>query len=252
MNPVKRYLLIFLAVYLVGAVAAVILWGPPGLSAEYRAQYKADHDRYIEITKSKDYKLHKANPRIHPATGVLEDQVRFANDYSSRSEFIDESRRRTTFIYFFDIYNAIFLIALALRFGKKPFLAFVDEKIEDIRNRLEAAEQARLDAEQQHAQAQEQVDGLKEERELIAAHGDKTLEKESTRITEGTAHILEEIDREIEDHKRMEATKAAMHMKRELVGQATVLVEQQFREGTAAVPHDALVDQFVKGLEDAS
>ena len=52
MTPGKRFLLIFFAVYLVGAIAIIVLYGPPGYSQAYMDQYEEEHQRYLEITKS--------------------------------------------------------------------------------------------------------------------------------------------------------------------------------------------------------
>jgi F0F1-type ATP synthase membrane subunit b/b' len=250
MTPTKRFFLIFFAVYLVGAVAIIVLYGPARYSRAYMDQYGDEHQRYLEITKSEAYKLHRERPALHPAEGKLADQVAFVEEYESREVFQQEKRRVFLFNLLFDIYNSVAAVIIVVWFGKKPLLNFLDEKIDDIRHRIKRSEDARALAAKQKAEAEAKLQGLAEEKRQITAQMDEAIQIEKENVAAFTEENLELIAAETEDRKQREARQAAMQMKAEIVERSVNRLSERLRKELTEAHQAALVEEFVNRLEE--
>jgi F0F1-type ATP synthase membrane subunit b/b' len=252
MSSTKRFLLTFFIVYMTLAVIWALLFGPPGLSEEYLEQNKADHERYLEITKSDWYKRYEERPLLHPAENSLqESQIAFAEEYSSRPDFIAESRRAAIFHNFFEFYNALAVVIIAVHFGKKPLLAFVDQQIADVRAKMDKARTAREAAQGHRGEAQVKMDGLEAEKAQIEEQAAEMIDEDAKAIAEGRENILAQIDTETEERKTLEERHAAMRLKEELVDQAMAELTERLKASTTPQLQSAMLDQFVRGLEKA-
>ena len=252
MSPAKRFLLIFFVVYMAGSIVWAVLFGPPGFSSDYLAQNKTDHEHYLEITKSDWYKLYKERPHLHPPGNERQErQAAFVDAYSSRPEFLKESRRAAAFHNFFEFYNAMAVVVLAVRFGKKPLLAFVDQQIGDVRAKLDKARTAREAAEGRRREAQVKIDGLETEKAQIEAQAAQVIEEDAKSIGEAREHILAQIDAETEERKKLEERHAAMRLKEELVEQAVAELSERLKASPPPRLQSAMLEHFVGGLEKA-
>lgn len=250
MTPAKRFLLIFFALYLVGAIAIIVLYGPPRYSQAYMGQYEDEHQRYLEITKSEAYKLHRERPALHPAEGKLAEDIAFVEEYESREVFQQEKQRVFIFNLLFDIYNAAATVIIAVRFGKEPFLNFVDERIDDIRRRIKQSEDVRARAAKQKAAAEAKLQGLAEEKQRIEAQMDEAIQTEKDNIAALTEQNLKLIAQETEERKQREARQAAMQMKAEIVTRSVDRLSERLQKELTEADQAALVEQFVTRLEE--
>lgn len=250
MTPTKRFFLIFFAVYVVGAAAIIVLYGPARYSRAYMDQYEDEHQRYLEITKSEAYKLHRQRPALHPAEGKLADDVAFVEEYESREAFQQEQRRIFLFNLLFDVYNSVAGVVIIVWFGKEPLLNFLDEKIDDVRRRIKRSEDARAQAAKQKAEAESKLQGLAEEKQRIEAQIDEAIQTEKQGIAAFTEQNLKLIAVETEERKQREARQAAMQMKTEIVDRSVNRLSERLRKELTDADQAALVEQFVTRLEE--
>jgi len=228
------------------------LFGPPGLSPEYLERNKEEHEQYLETTKSDWYKLHLERPHLHPPEDERQErQIAFVAEYSSRPEFLEESRRAAVFHNFFEFYNVLAVIVIAIRFGKKPLLAFVDQQVGDVRAKMDKARAAREAAENRRGAAQAKADGLEAEKARIAEQAAQVIEEDASDIAEAREHILAQIDEETEERKRLEKRHAAMRLKAELVDQAIEDLTAHLKASPPSGLQASMLEQFARGLENA-
>jgi F-type H+-transporting ATPase subunit b len=251
MNPGKRFFLIFSIVYAVIAIAWIVLFGPAGYSKDFEAANKTDIDRYFEIIKSDEYKLHKQSPQVHPADDGLRAAMVFLEEFDARPGVRAENRRRDTFHYFFEFFNAAAVVVLIVRYARKPLITFLDTRVSEIRERMERIEHARREAAERRAAADEQLSTLAAETERIGDQGQEMAKQEVTAIEEGTHTQLGQIDEEEEIRLHVEEMRAAMCMRAELVESAMGLVEDRLAATHSEARETVLVDQFLTGLERA-
>jgi F0F1-type ATP synthase membrane subunit b/b' len=250
MKSAKWFLLAFFVVYMAGAIAWAAFFGPPGLSPEYLERNKADHEQYLDVTKSDWYKLYCERPLLHPPENERQKrQAAFVSAYIARPDFIEESRRAAIFHNFFEFYNAIAVVVIAVRFGKKPLLAFVDQQISDVRARMAKARTAREASETRRGAAQAKADGLAAEKTQIDEQAAQVIAEDARAIEEAREHILAQIDEETEERKRLEKRHAAMRLKEELVDQAIADLTDRLKASPVPDLQSAMLEQFVRGLE---
>lgn len=248
MSETKKFLLILAVASLAVWLGANMLIGPPGLSRAYLDKYKAQHDHYLEIAKSTEYKLYSQRPDLHPDSCPQAD-IDFVAQYTANAEFQAEQRRQTLYDLFFDVFNMSLVVILFVRFGKKPFLKFVDEKIVDLREKVETAAEARRVAEQRRQQSEAHLAQLPDERKEVEEDTRKRLERELAELEEANQHSRQVIMRELADRKRKEEYAAATLMKRELVNQAIARMVERYRAQDSPEHQAALIQHFVGELE---
>ena len=249
MTPAKRFLLLFFAIYVAGAVAIIVLFGPPGYSGAYMEQYKDAHQHYLEIVKGSEYKRYIERPELHPAEGTFANDVAFVEEYESREAFQQEQRRVYLFNLLFEFYNAAAVVLIAVRFGRKPFLKFLDEKIDEIRRRIRKSEETRARAAKQKAEAAAKLNGLEDEKSQIEAQTDEAIRAEKETLEAMTEEVLQHIAIETEERRQREERQAAMQMKAEIVKRSVNRLAERLRDELTESEQAALVDQFVSRLE---
>lgn len=250
MNPAaKRFLIIYAVVYMVVAILINVIWGPPGLSKDYRDQFKEDHESYLNIVKSDPYKLWKENEALHPPTETNKKDFDIAEAFQATDTFKAEAFRRKLYQRSFDFWTFIMIILLAVRFGKAPAIAFIDNSIDEVRRRIQRAEDARNTAAGRRSAAQAKLDGLDGERSAIATETQGRIERERARIEESTARALALLKVETGDRVHQEELRAEALMKRELVDHAIGLITEGYKAQGSAEQESALIDQFLEQLE---
>jgi len=245
-TPVKRYLLIFFGIYIGVGLIANFLMGPPGFSKAYQQKYKAEHERYLEIVKSDEYKLHAQRPALHPFDPAL---TAFIEEYEGREEFKREKLRQALYHNFFQFFTFIMLVVLAVHFGRKPLLDFLDGQIADLRVKIDRAKQTREAAAQRKQGAQEKMGRLHEEKEETARETEALIAREKAQFEDLTRLTLGHVDRETEDRKREEEHAAAQRVKEELVAQSIDLLVERYKAQASPQVDLAQIDQFIREVE---
>jgi len=173
----------------------------------------------------------------------------FVEEYESRPEFIAQERRIAIYQYFFEFLNVLAIVVLAVRFLRKPLLAFLDRQVAAIRGRIEKAASARREAEERKAAAEAKLEGLEAEKERVREQADELIELEAARIREATEHAIAQIVQETEERKHMELHHAAMQLKQELVTQAVDQLAERLKAEVGHSQQTALIEEFVRSLE---
>ena len=252
MSPAKRFFLGLLAVYILLAVLILAGVGPPQLSGAYLEEYQADHDRYLEIIHSPAYKMHVQNPERHPAEGALAEDVAFVEEYEARPEFQSAARQRDVSVFLFECLNAGALLAIAVRFGRKPLLEFLDQQVTDARKRLEWAQENRRKAEERKKKAQKHLDALDQRRREITAHTQTVIHQERDQIRKATEQNLAQIEAETNERVHVEELRTTLRIRRELVEQAVAELRERYAAERSDETLAQLVEDFASRLERMS
>ncbi len=251
MSPAKRFLLITAVVSLAVWLAINFLFGPAGFSNEYLEQYKAEHSHYLEVAKDEAFQKYMQRPEL-AADPEMREKAQFVEQYTSRPEFIQEQNRRWWYTLLFDFFNAGLVALIAIRFLTRPLLNFVDERIAELREKMESAAKAREEAQTRRAAAAEKLDQLPNERDRVEAETDARIDKELTQVQEDNQRALGMLEQEIEDRKHGEELAAARLLKRELVTEAVEKLKQDFAARRSPEQQAAIFEQFVGDLERRS
>ncbi|MCP4640339.1 MAG: hypothetical protein GY851_07905 [bacterium] len=251
MSPAKRFMTVYIVAYLAIAIGATVVFGGPNLSDEYVEDFGRDHETYLDIIKSDPYKLHRENPNLHPAEGKLVERVAFVEEYEANPAFISEEHRLATRSLFYEFYNALAFIIIAVRFGKKPLLNAVDEQIARLKARIDKAQKASDAAAASRTEAETKVQALDTDKARIADQAAEAAREETAAIDTGTTEQLAQVDAETEARKKQEERKAAAELQRRLVERSVELVEERLRATESGAREDVLVAQFAEGLDQA-
>ena len=260
MSPEKRFLIILAVVSLVVCIGINAAFGPPGLSGEYREQYKAEHDRYLEITKSNAYKRAVERPELRgPGTEMapagLQAQMDFVETYTSKDLFKAEQARIAKYDLAFGFFNAAIVVVLALYFGRKPLLDFLDNGIAELRRKVRQAEDARIAAEERKRAAEERMAGLAQESRRVGRETQERLGRELAELEEASQHNLQLMEADLADRRKEVGKEAEMALKRELVEAMVEEIEVWYRKvlaegGADSEAHQGdLMDRVAGDLE---
>jgi len=245
-TPLKKFFVVFFAVYLILGAAIIVFFGPPGMSDSYLAAYKEDHERYLTIVKRKEYKKYEQRPELVKASPALEADAAFVSEYEANPEFIAEQRRRSVYRHLFEVLNIGAVVYLAVRFGRKPLLHFLDAQIAKLRAGLEQAERERREAAERKQAAIARLDRLEEDKARLEKEIDAYIAKQTAEIEAATEDEFARIEREAEERKRHEEQRVAIAIKRELVAKAIETVAEAYRAHATPEQEAALVEQFVR------
>lgn len=254
MNPTKKFLLIYAGVAVGVWLVVAIAFGPAGLSKDYLHQYKHEHDHYVEIKKSDAYKRHHERPKLFPVDGPgaphgLAERVDFVNKYEARPEFQAEQRRIAIYTFIFEFFNAGLVVVLAVRFGKKPLLNFLDEQIAALRERMENAATARKTAEDRRRKAESQLAQIAEEKARVSEQTRERLKRELAELEEANEQSLQVMTEELADRKEREYANAQARVRKALVDQALASLEAEWRGAWDSDRESAQFERFLADVE---
>ena len=247
-TSVKGFLIAYVLLYLVVAIAMNVKMGPPGMSSGYLDKYKADYDRYLEITKSDAYKLSQENAESNPPDDALKERIAFVESHEGLAEFKSEQHRRSLYGGLFDVFNALMLIVLVGRFGAKPLLGLLDSMIAQVRETIETAEQARSDADGRLELAESGLAGLDGERALLETETNDQLNQELEKIAAQSEQSAALLQKETEDRKRQEELLAQRALKEALVEESMKILVERYAATRSPEQESALIDQFANQL----
>lgn len=256
MPAVKRFLILFVVVYLIIATSINILLGPPNMSKEYLAEYKADHNHYIESIKNPQYKIWKQRPHLVDFDAErnigLQDRIDFIAKYEGREAFQQEQSRRGTYDLIFDFFNTIMVIVLITRFARKPLAGIIDTMIDTIRTKFASAEEAQKSAGERLEAAQYKIKGLDQDfagYEEFVKERIENIRRDSALFTGESVSLL---NKETVNRKHFEEVKARQQIKQLLVEAAIEEVSITLQNTTSNERDNELIEQFMAGLEEKS
>ena len=251
---IKKFLKVYFAIAIGVWLVMAILFGPGDLSCEYRREYKEEHDRYLQITKSEPYKRYVQRPELNQPgmEGMppnFAEQVAFVQEYELRPEFRRERLRSSFYTVFFQFFNAFLVIWIVWKLGKAPLLKMIDDQIHGMREKIAAIQNARDAAAARRSAARGKVDHVADDEERILAEADERLARETAELEEVQQRRLAIMERELEDRKQEELHAALMQMKEELVNHAVDEVLQRYRASGDEALQAAMIDGFTVDLE---
>lgn len=245
MSKHKPFLIAYVVMYFSVAIALNVILGPPGLSSTYLNLYKADHDQYLSIVKSDDYKLWKERPERTTDDPVLDEKIIFASEYEARNEFIAEQRRRGLYDTLFDFFNVGMLVFLIVRLAAKPVIGLMDSTIADIQTQIDEADALRDRAAVRKHAAESRLANIEHDQDALKEETVEKIERETVAIKEHTVQSLELLKRETEDRKRQETAKAARALKVALIDAALDHVRKGYEATRSSETESKLTHQFV-------
>lgn len=248
----KRYFMIVTAIYAVAVLVGLAAFRSPGLSRPYLQKYGMEHERYLAIFKSPQFKAYEERPALYPPKGRFAEDVEFVERYRARPEFIREEHRIAWYVEYFKVLNsAAFILYLAGLVGK-PLLSFLDAQIEEIRRRFAEAEKARRAAAAQRAAAQAKVDEWGETEERIRKESEAAIAKHLAKIQEEADCAKALLEKQKVDRKQAELYTAARSIKTELVTKAIRQLEERYETELTQEKLNANVDRFIALMERLS
>ena len=258
MNPAKKFMLILALVSMVLWIGVNVVMGGPALSAEYMAEHGTQHERYLEIIKGTMYKNYVQRPNLNgPGQGDVperfQDDIDFVAQYTSNPAFVEQKHRIALRGYFFEFFNAALVLILVVRFARKPLANLLDEKVTELKERLETAALNRKNTEQRIADAKAKVDDIPAEKKRVAAATDERIEYELAELEKANQQSLEVMGRERDERKEKQRLAAATLVKRELVNNAIDSVIDSHRklanDSNAQDYQAELLNKFLRQLE---
>lgn len=249
MKSAKLFLIAFFGVYLVGSIALNALLGPPGFSKSYLAGHKAEHERYIGISKSDEYKRYLERPHLNPPPPALVEDFGFADEYASTDAYRAELRRRGIYELLFDLFRVGMVALLVARFARKPLAAFLDEQIENVRERTAKTDHDTQLADARLASAEQKKREIEAEREALYADARERARLESLRIEEMTAQAMARLKTEEADRLNHERLLVRRAMKKELVEEASRILVERYEASRSDRSEAPLLARFIEQME---
>ena len=254
MTPLKRFLSIFFAVYIVVGAILNVSYGPPGMSAEFDRDPKnrAAYEHYLEVIKSEPYKLWQQNPTLNPpeATLHLEQNIAFVDAFEAHEDFQKEMERRERYKLSVECFHVAMMTILLVTLARRPLAKFLDQGIEQIRLRIATAEAAREEAAQRRRVAEEAIGRLDDEKTFIRTEGQRLVEQELAEIHEVTEQSVAYVRQAAADRAREEEQMAAMQLREALFDAAVGRIVGKFRADASDADHHVLIAEFARELEN--
>lgn len=247
----KQFLINIVVVAMVGWIAGNVLLGGPGLSKDYLARYRAEHEHYITIIKSDAYKQYVERPNLAhlDEDPALRAQVDFVASYTAREAFAAEAHRRELRAMFFDFFNASLVVVLLWTLGRPPLLRFLEEQATAVRERLNQATRARSAASTRLVAAQDRLSHIHEDELKVNTETDGRLERALAELSASNHYSFGLHEQDLIERKRAAEHTAELLVRRALVEKALALAQEQLTQSRSE-EHEALhINQFIRGLE---
>ena len=250
-NKTKKFLLLLTAIAFVGWIGVNFLLGPPGLSSEYLDKNGSAHERYLEVIKSDEYKHYAQRPAHFDleSNPELKRRVELVDAYVANEAYQSEQHRIHLYALFFELFNAALVVILVVRLAKAPLIKFLDEQIEELREKISQAARSRKSAQGRRAAVEEKIAHIHEEELKVSAATERRLERELAELAEANHYSYGLHERELTERKKAEEHAMELALKRQLVDQAIAGLVEEVESGHCAERHDHLIAQFCDDVE---
>ncbi|MFM1919022.1 MAG: hypothetical protein RLZZ303_656 [Candidatus Hydrogenedentota bacterium] len=250
----KQFLMALFGTAFVGWILGNLLFGSPGLSSEYLAKYKHEHEHYLEVVKSDSYKRYIQRPHLFDMTTAhdphFEENLRFVEGYEHNPDLAAEEHRIERRSLFFDFFNAGLVVVLIARLAWPALRRFLDDGAKSIAQKIEDLKAAREESQARLREAEAKMAALAQTRDQLQTDTEAALIRELEEQRERHHARCEEVRRENEDQLRDAVNAANRRLRRELFDKALREIEEELREQQLDHARDGLVHVFCAALKD--
>ena len=144
------------------------------------------------------------------------------------------------------IVNFLLLLFLISRFAYKPILNMLNQRSEQIKESLEAADRARQEAQQSEANIQAQLDAARREGQIIIEQASRSAEQLREEIQQVARQEAETIRQRAQADFDLERQKAIADLRRQFADLTVTAAERVINESLDRAKHHSLISEVLE------
>ena len=144
------------------------------------------------------------------------------------------------------IVNFLLLLFLISRFAYKPILNMLNQRSEQIKESLEAADRARQEAQQSEANIQTQLDAARREGQIIIEQASRSAEQLREEIQQVARQEAETIRQRAQADFDLERQKAIADLRRQFADLTVTAAERVINESLDRAKHQSLISEVLE------
>ena len=144
------------------------------------------------------------------------------------------------------IVNFLLLLFLISRFAYKPILNYLNQRSEQIKESLEAADRARQEAQQSEANIQAQLDAARREGQIIIEQASRSAEQLREEIQQVARQEAETIRQRAQADFDLERQKAIADLRRQFADLTVTAAERVINESLDRAKHHSLISEVLE------
>ena len=144
------------------------------------------------------------------------------------------------------IVNFLLLLFLISRFAYKPILNYLNQRSEQIKESLEAADRARQEAQQSEANIQAQLDAARREGQTIIEQASRSAEQLREEIQQVARQEAETIRQRAQADFDLERQKAIADLRRQFADLTVTAAERVINESLDRAKHQSLISEVLE------
>ena len=144
------------------------------------------------------------------------------------------------------IVNFLLLLFLISRFAYKPILNMLNQRSEQIKESLEAADRARQEVQQSEANIQAQLDAARREGQIIIEQASRSAEQLREEIQQVARQEAETIRQRAQADFDLERQKAIADLRRQFADLTVTAAERVINESLDRAKHHSLISEVLE------
>ena len=144
------------------------------------------------------------------------------------------------------IVNFLLLLFLISRFAYKPILNMLNQRSEQIKESLEAADRARQEVQQSEANIQTQLDAARREGQIIIEQASRSAEQLREEIQQVARQEAETIRQRAQADFDLERQKAIADLRRQFADLTVTAAERVINESLDRAKHQSLISEVLE------
>lgn len=144
------------------------------------------------------------------------------------------------------IVNFLLLLFLISRFAYKPILNMLNQRSEQIKESLEAADRARQEAQQSETNIQAQLDAARREGQTIIEQASRSAEQLREEIQQVARQEAETIKQRAQADFDLERQKAIADLRRQFADLTVTAAERVINESLDRAKHQSLISEVLE------
>ena len=144
------------------------------------------------------------------------------------------------------IVNFLLLLFLISRFAYKPILNMLNQRSEQIKESLEAADRARQEVQQSEANIQTQLDAARREGQIIIEQASRSAEQLREEIQQVARQEAETIRQRAQADFDLERQKAIADLRRQFADLTVTAAERVINESLDRAKHHSLISEVLE------